>query len=70
MYIDKYNITVSGDKYNSKTKKQDHDVDVVHVASDEPTKAKRLLNIIDSMMEAHEGCEIEIDVVIKQHRYE
>jgi len=28
------------------------------------------LNIIDSMMEAHEGCEIEIDVVIKQHRYE
>lgn len=43
---------------------------MVHVASDEPTKAKSLLNIIDSMMEAHEGCEIEIDVVIKQHRYE
>ena len=31
MYIDKYNITVSGDKYNSKTKKQDHDVDVVQL---------------------------------------
>mgnify|MGYP001190951967 CR=1 FL=1 len=70
MYIDKYNITVSGDKYNDKTKKNDHDVDVVNASSNEPVKIKSLLEIIDSMMEAHEGCQIEIDVKIKQHRYE
>jgi hypothetical protein len=69
MYIDKYDVTVSGAKYNHKTKKSEKDIDLVHLASDEGLQAKAFMSLLDELKEAHNGCDVEVSVVIKQHQY-
>ncbi len=69
MYIDKYDVTVSGSKYNHKTKKADKDVDLVHLTSDEGLQAKAFMSLLDELKDAHDGCDVEVTVVMKQHQY-
>jgi hypothetical protein len=70
MYIDKYFVKVIGQKFNDKKDKYDNDVTKVTVGSSDGMNVKKFVPLLEEIYDAHDGCEIEIDVTIKQHQYD
>ena len=70
MYIDKYNIEVIGQVYNSKKEKYDNDITKLTLNSNEGLNVKKFIPMLDEIMDANDGCHLELDIKIKQHQYE
>lgn len=70
MFIDKYNIEVIGQVYNSKKEKYDNDITKLTLNSTEGLNHKKFIPMLDEIMEANDGCHLELDIKIKQHQYE
>jgi predicted RND superfamily exporter protein len=70
MYIDKYFIEVKGEKYNDKKNKYDKDVGKVTIGSNEGLQHRQFIPLLEEIMEAHDGCTVEFNVIINQHEYQ
>jgi hypothetical protein len=70
MYIDKYFIEVKGEKYNDKKNKYDKDVGKVTIGSNEGLQHRQFIPLLEEIMEAHDGCAVEFNVIINQHEYQ
>lgn len=70
MYIDKYNIEVIGQEYSDKKNKYINDITKLTLNSTEGMHHKKFIPMLDEIMEANEGCRLELDIKIKQHQYE
>jgi|TARA_R100000030_G_scaffold99948_1_gene91932 hypothetical protein len=70
MYIDKYNIEVIGQEYNSKKEKYINDLTKVTLKSTDGMHYKKFIPMLDELFDAHEGCRLEFDVKIRQHQYD
>ena len=70
MYIDKYNIEVIGQEYNHKKNKYINDITKLNLNSTEGMHHKKFIPMLDEIMEANEGCRLELNIKIKQHQYE
>ncbi len=69
MFIDKYDITVIGTKWNYKKEKHEGEHSKLRVSSEEGINHKKLIPLIEDIEEAHNGYEIEISVIIRQQKY-
>ena len=69
MYIDKYNIKITGQEYNSKKEKYINDVTKVTLNSSEGLHLKKFIPMLEEIMDANEAHELELDIKIKQHQY-
>ena len=69
MYIDNHTIKVIGKKYgNGKVVKQN--VTLVEKKSTEGLNVKKLIPILESIEDAYDcGCEVSLDITMKQHEY-
>lgn len=70
MYIDKYNIKVIGQEYDSKKEKYINDITKVNINSTEGLNHKKFFPMLEEIVDAHEGCDVQFDITIKQHEYE
>ena len=70
MYIDKYNIKIIGQQYNSKKEKYDNNLIKVTLNSTDGIHSKKFIPMLEELIDAHEGHELELDIKIKQHQYE
>ena len=70
MFIDKYNIKVIGQEYNSKKDKYDNDLTKLTLNSNEGLNVKKFIPMLDEIMDANDGCHLELDITIKQHQYD
>ena len=66
MYIDKYNVEVVGQKYNQKKEKYDNNLVKLTLNSTEGMH----IPMLEELMEANDGCDLELNIKIKQHQYE
>ncbi|WMM95672.1 hypothetical protein HTVC309P_gp6 [Pelagibacter phage HTVC309P] len=69
MYIDEYNIKVLGPKWDEKRKKDIDNVEKVNISSTDMIKTREFLTLLEEIKHSHEGCDVQIDVTIKQHVY-
>ncbi len=69
MYIDNHTIKVIGKKYNNgKVVKQN--ATLVEKTSTEGLHIKKLVPILESIQDAYDcGCEVSLDITMKQHEY-
>ena len=69
MYINKYNIKVIGQEYNSKKEKYDNDLTKLTLNSTDGVHHKKFIAMLEELCDAHEGTHLELDIKIKQHQY-
>ena len=70
MYIDNHTIKVIGTKYDRKTDKQKKGATLVEKKSTEGLNIKKLIPILESIEDAYDcGCEVSLDITMKQHEY-
>jgi len=69
MYIDKYNITIIGQEYDSKKEKYINDITKATLTSREGLHHKKFIPMLDEIIDANEGCQLELDIKITQHQY-
>ena len=69
MYIDNHTIKVIGKKYNNgKVVKQN--ATLVEKKSTDGLNIKKLIPILESIEDAYDcGCEVSLDITMKQHEY-
>ena len=70
MYIDKYNITIVGQEYNYKKEKWINDITKATLTSREGLHHKKFIPMLDEIIDANEGCQLELDIKIKQHQHD
>lgn len=70
MYIDKYNIKVIGQEYDDKKNKYINDITKLTVNSVDGLHHKKLIPILEEMIDSHNGSDVQFDITIKQHQYE
>ena len=70
MYIDKYNVAVIGQKYNQKKEKYDNNLTKLTLNSTEGMHHKKFIPMLEELMEANDGCDLELNIKIIQHQYE
>ena len=70
MYIDKYNIKVIGQEYDSKKDKYINDITKLSITSTDGLHHRKFLPFLEEIIEAHNGYEIQFDITIKQHQDE
>jgi|TARA_B100001939_G_C16944173_1_gene619507 hypothetical protein len=70
MYIDKYNIEIIGQEYNSKKEKYINDITKATLTSREGLHHKKFIPMLEEIIDANEGCQLELDIKIKQHQYD
>jgi len=69
MYIDKYNIKILGQEYDSKKDKYVNDLTKLTLNSTDGLHHKKFITMLEELYDAHEGQELELDIKIKQHQY-
>lgn len=69
MYIDKYFIKVIGEEYDEKKEKHIPDVTKVTIGSSDGIHHKKFIPLMEEIMDAHDGCTVEFDIIVKQHEY-
>jgi hypothetical protein len=70
MYISKYDVIVIGEKWNDKKEKHENGHTLVRLNSDDGILSKKFIPLLNELQEAHDGCEIEVSVIMKQRNYE
>ena len=70
MYIDEYKVTVKGDKWNHKTRKDIKGVTKATMESNEGMTHRKFFDLLDEIREAHDCCTIKVTVEMNQHDYE
>jgi len=69
MYIDNHTIKVIGKKYNN-GKVVNKNATLVEKTSTEGLSIKKLIPILESIEDAYDcGCEVSLDITMKQHQY-
>jgi hypothetical protein len=70
MYVSKYDMVVIGQKWNDKKDKLEGGHTLVRMFSDEGINIKKFVSLMGELSDAHDGCEIEVSVVMKQRNYD
>jgi hypothetical protein len=70
MYIDEYNITVIGSKYNREKDKHEKNVEKVKMHSVDGIQLREFANLLRDVNETHGCSDIVINVELKQHQYD